>query len=186
MGAERAASAAQSRRRLLRAILALAAAGSARAARAQQGTRADAPARTRSRPREKSLPAAANLGADGAESRARRIPILILFDRGDCPYCDRALREHLVPMSAEAPWRDDALFRQVEVDRDDALVGFDGRPTTHRAFAARYGAKLTPTVIVVDGAGEALAEPIVGLLTADFYGAYLEQALQRGLARLRR
>lgn len=186
MESERAARAAQPRRRLLRAILALAATGLARVAEAQRGTRIDAPARVRSRPRAQSLPAAKDLAADGATSRARRVPILILFDREDCPYCDRALREHLVPMSGEPPWRDDALFRQVEVDRDDPVVGFDGRPTTHRALAVRYDAKLTPTIVVVDGAGALLAEPVVGLLTADFYGAYLDQALQKGLARLRR
>lgn len=119
-------------------------------------------------------------------SRARRVPILILFDRDDCPYCERALREHLVPMSTEVPWRDDALFRQVEVDRDHPATDFEGQPTTHRAIAARYDARFTPTVVVVGGAGELLAEPVVGLLTADFYGAYLDAALRQGLTALRR
>ena len=89
-------------------------------------------------------------------------------------------------MSGEAPWRDDALMRQVEADRELPLAGFDGRATTHAALAARYGVTLTPTVLVVDGAGAPLAEPVVGLLTADFYGAYLEEALRTGLAKLRR
>lgn len=186
MESERTALAARPRRRLLRTILALAAAGAANLARAQAGTSVDAPASPRGRARGHALPAAADLAADGAASRARRIPILILFDRDDCPYCERALREHLVPMSAEPPWRDDALFRQVEVNRGDAMIDFDGRPATHRALAARYRATLVPTVIVVDGAGAPLAEPVVGLLTADFYGAYLERALQQGLAALRR
>lgn len=174
------------KRRTLRAILALAAASAAGAGRAQTGTRVDAPARTSRRSRAHALPAAADLAADGAASRARRIPILLLFDREDCPYCERALREYLVPMSGEAPWRDDALMRQVEADRELPVAGFDGRPTTHAALAARYGVTLTPTVLVVDGAGAPLAEPVVGLLTADFYGAYLEEALRTGLAKLRR
>ena len=186
MESERAVRAALPKRRLLRAILALAVSGAAGLARAQQGTGVDAPVRARPRPRTHSLPAATDLAADGADGRARRVPILLLFDRDDCPYCERALREHLVPMSAEVPWRDDALFRQVEVNRDTPVVGFDGVPTTHRALAARYGAKLTPTVVVVGASGEPLAEPVVGLLTADFYGAYLEQALKKGLEALRR
>ena len=167
-------------------ILAFAAAGASGVASAQQGTSIDAPSSPRSRPRAHALPAAGDLKSAGATSRARRVPILILFDRDDCPYCERALREHLVPMSAEAPWRDDALFRQVEVDRDDPIIGFDGRPTTHRALAARYDARFTPTIVVVGGAGELLAEPVVGLLTADFYGAYLDAALRQGLSALRR
>ena len=174
------------RRRTLRMILALAAAGAAGAGLAQTGTRIDAPARPPRRPRSHALPAANDLAADGAASRERRIPILLFFDREDCPYCERALREYLAPLSAEAPWRHDALMRQVEADRTVALVGFDGGATSHGALAARYGVTLTPTVLVVDGSGTPLAEPIVGLLTADFYGAYLEDALRTGLAKLRK
>jgi hypothetical protein len=171
---------------MLRAILAFALAAPASRALAQGGTRADAPPRAVRRPREHALPAAADLAADGAASRERRAPILLLFDRDDCPYCERALREHLVPMSGEAPWRDDALFRQVEVNRDIPLVDFDGSATTHRRLSARYGATFTPTVVVVDAAGTVLADPIVGLLTADFYGAYLEEALRVALRKLRK
>ena len=173
------------RRRALRIILALAAAGPARVFAAELGTPVDAPPRTPARPRRDALPPAVDLAADGAASRERRVPILMLFDREDCPYCERALRQYLVPMTREPPWRDDALFRQVEVDRATTVTGFDGVATTHRAIAARYGAKLTPTVVVVDGSGALLVEPIVGLLTADFYAAYLEAALRAGLSKLR-
>ncbi len=174
------------KRRTLRAILALAAASTAGVGRAQSGTRVDAPARSPRRPRSHALPPAADLAADGAASRARGIPVLLFFDRDDCPFCERALREYLVPMSGEAPWRDDALMRQVEVDRALPVTGFDGRATTHAALGARYGVSLTPTVLVVDGAGSPLGDPVVGLLTADFYGAYLDEALRGGLAKLRR
>lgn len=173
------------RRRMLRAILAFGLAMPAARVRAQAGTRADAPPRVPRRPRLHALPAAVDLAADAAASRARRVPILLLFDREDCPYCERALREHLVPMSREAPWLDDALFRQVEVDRATPSIDFDGGATTHRALAARYRVTLTPTIVVVDAAGVALADPVVGLLTADFYGAYLDEALRTGLAKLR-
>ena len=172
------------RRRTIAAILAFALVGAA-PARAQLGTRVDAPPRQARRPRLHALPPAADLAADASESRRRRVPILLMFDRDDCPYCERALREHLVPMSRDAPWRDDALFRQVEVDKALPVVDFDGGATTHRALAARYGASLTPTIVVVDATGAPIAEAVVGLLTADFYGAYLEDALKKGLARLR-
>jgi thioredoxin-related protein len=172
------------RRRTIAAILAFALAAAA-PVRAQVGTRIDAPPRAPRRPRLHALPSAVDLAADAADSRRRRVPILILFDREDCPYCERALREHLVPMSHDAPWREDALFRQVEVDQARPVVDFDGSATTHRALAARYAATLTPTIVVVDAAGAPLAEPVVGLLTADFYGAYLEDALKKGLAKLR-
>jgi len=39
---------------------------------------------------------------------------------------------------------------------------------------------------VVDGAGTTIGGPVIGLLTADFYAAYLEQAIDGGMAKLRR
>ena len=119
------------------------------------------------RPRALALPAAADLAADGALSRTRRIPILLFFDREDCPYCERALREHLAPMSAEAPWRDDALMRQIEADRAVSVVGFDGHATTHGALSASYGVALTPTVLVVDGSGHSIEVGAVGPGSSD-------------------
>jgi hypothetical protein len=127
---------------------------------------------------------AVDLAADGAVSIRERRPILLFFDRGDCPYCERALREYVVPLSAEAPWRERAIFRQVEVDMPLPVTGFDGRATTHRALAAAYRVTLTPTIYVVDASGAPIANAVVGLTTIDFYGAYLDDALGAGWKRL--
>jgi thioredoxin-related protein len=115
--------------------------------------------------------------------RRERKPLLLFFDRGECPYCEQALREYLLPMASEG-WGERALFRQVEIDRTLPLIGFDGRETTHRALSERYGAVLSPTVVVVGPDGERLSDPLVGLMV-DFYGAYLENALAEGAAKLR-
>ena len=61
---------------------------------------------------------------------------------------------------------------------------FGGTRTTHQALAERYGVFLSPTVLVVDANGRALGEPIVGLLTIDFYGAYIDNALKSARAML--
>jgi len=134
--------------------------------------------------RAASLPPAVDLAADAIVAQRQRVPLLLFFDRDDCPYCERALREYLVPMTADPAWRDRALFRQIEIDRVLPLVGFDRAPTTHRDFAARRNVYLTPTVAVVDGAGKDLTDPIVGLTTLDFYGAYLENAITSGSGRI--
>ena len=129
--------------------------------------------------RRAELDVASDLHADGATSTRERIPVLLFFDRRECPYCERALREYLVPMSRDA-WRGRALFRQVDIDRALPVVDFDGTRTTHDRIAARYRVRFSPTVIVVGGDGKALSAPIVGLLTVDFYGAYLDRALEDG------
>ena len=131
------------------------------------------------------LPAARNLGSDGVRSAAERIPVLLFFDRSDCPYCERALREFLVPMANNAEWSARAVYRQVEIDGAQALIDFAGSRTTHREFAGRHNIRLTPTIYVVDGRGNSLGQPLVGLMTVDFYGAYLEEAISAATTRLR-
>ena len=151
-----------------------AAGGIAAPASAQTGT-----------PHRFNLPLAGDLAADGAASARDRVPILLFFDRDDCPYCERALAQYVVPMSKDAPWRDRAIYRQVEIDQALPLADFDGKATRHEALAARYAVKVTPTVLVVDRTGAIIGKPVVGLLTADFYAAYLEQAIDGGVAKLR-
>ena len=129
------------------------------------------------------LPLAQDLAADAREAARERKPLLLYFDREECPYCERALREYLVPLSRDE-WKARALFRQIEIDRELPATGFDGRPTTHRALAQRYGVRLSPTVIVVDAHGRPLAEPIVGLMP-DFYAGLLDHALEKADAALR-
>jgi hypothetical protein len=171
------------RRDVLRSILAfaLAGAGPRAGAQATSGPGTSGPARART----VTLPLAADLAADAADALRRRVPVALFFDRDNCPYCEQALREYLVPMSRAEPWRGDAIFRQVEIDEARPLVDFGGTPGTHRDLAARLGVSLSPTLVVVGAKGEPLAPPVVGLSTPDFYAAYLDRALEAGRAAMR-
>ena len=93
------------------------------------------------------------------------------------------MREYLVPMSRDA-WRERAIFRRIDIDRPLPAVDFDGASTTHDRIAARYRVRFSPTVIVVGPDGNARSAPIVGLTSVDFYGAYLERALEEGVRSL--
>ena len=169
-------------------VLAILASGvTALAGRPAQAQWASRPADAGRRPpiaRKAELPPAQDLAADAAASGRGRLPILLFFDRDDCPYCERALREYVVPFSRDE-WKGKALFRQVAIDRTLPVRDFDGTVTTHKALAERYGVIFSPTILVVDGRGRQLAEPIVGLTTLDFYGAYVHDALASGARKLR-
>jgi len=167
-----------SRRATLLRILACALAGAGGAA-----TPAAAQSKT---PHRFNLPLAKDLATDAAASARDKVPIFLFLDRYDCPYCERALAQYVVPMSKEPPWRDRALFRQIEIDQPLPLVDFDGSATTHLLLAARYEVSFTPTVVVVDGSGRIIGGPVVGLLTADFYAGYLASAIDAGIGKLRR
>jgi hypothetical protein len=153
-------------------------------ARAQWATRPEEAGRRPPVKRKAELPPLRDLAADAAASTKGRLPILLFFDRDDCPFCERALREYIVPFSREE-WKDRALFRQVAIDRTLPVRDLDGTVTTHKALAERYGVVFSPTILVVDARGQRLAEPIIGLTTLDFYGAYVQNALATGARKLR-
>ena len=77
-----------------------------------------------------------------------------------------------------------SIFRQAEIDQPLPLVDFDGSATSRRALATRYRVALTPTAVVVDGAGRTISGPVDGLLTTGFYAAYLESAIDAARKKL--
>lgn len=155
------------RRFWVAAILACAAAGAA----AQTGN---------------ALRQADDLAATARDARERRIPIMVAFTQAGCRYCRTAKRDYLIPMQNSAELRDKVLILEVDIDSNTPLRDFRGNATTPGEFAKRYQVKQVPAVIVMDDAGKPLAPPVVGLPAADFYGLYLDQAIEEGLSRMRR
>lgn len=129
------------------------------------------------------LAPAADLAADAAVLRQKRLPMLVLFSRHDCPWCEKVRRLHLEPLAGDG--RTQALLREVDVEAATPLVDFDGRRTSHQAFAAGRKARFTPTVMFLGPDGQALADAIVGYPSPDFYGGLIDNALDKSRARLR-
>jgi thioredoxin-related protein len=111
--------------------------------------------------------------------------VLVAFTLKRCPYCTIARRDYWTPMHGNAKWRDKAIMVEVEIDGAPALRDFDGKATTARDFARRFGIRSVPTVVVFDALGVPAASPLVGLAAADFYALYLEQAVDAGLTKMR-
>ncbi|MGE0558666.1 MAG: thioredoxin fold domain-containing protein [Burkholderiales bacterium] len=131
------------------------------------------------------LLAAGDLAQLAAHARVQRTPVLIAFMQKTCPYCRVARRDYLVPLQNDPLWRGRVLIREVDVDRGARMQDFDGNATTHRDFARKHGVQRVPTVMVFDAGGKAVAPPIIGLLTEDFYRIYIEQAVEAGLVSMR-
>lgn len=111
---------------------------------------------------------------------------MILFSRADCAWCERVRRDWLVPMAHDPAWQARVRIVQVDVDSDAPLLDFAGARTRHAAFAQQQNMKFTPTVALFDARGRLLGEPIVGLSLPDFYGTYLERAIDAANAALGR
>jgi len=123
--------------------------------------------------------------ADARTAARRQVAILVVFTRPTCSYCKRAKREYLVPMHKDPAYRKRVIIREVIVGTTTPLIGFDGRPSTHGAFAAAHQVLIVPTVKVLDTHGNATSEAIVGLLIPDFYFGHLEAAIDEGIRKVR-
>ena len=138
-----------------------------------------------SREWEKILPVAQNLKADGDAATAAKKPILLFFNLTGCHYCRGALREVIVPMFRNAGWRAALEFRQITIDDGKSLIDFDGKRIDTIAFAHKRKGTFAPTVMVVDGDGQLLGEPLVGIANFDFYGAYVDALVNKAIADLK-
>jgi thioredoxin-related protein len=129
-------------------------------------------------------PVVNDLAAVAAQAHQQGAPVLVAFTTSRCPYCMRARRDYWKPMNERADWRASVRMVEVMLDGEQSFRDFNGSATTVREFARRFGVRGVPTVIVFDTSGTPAADPIVGY-PADFYGAYMQQVVAAGLARMR-
>jgi thioredoxin-related protein len=130
-------------------------------------------------------PLAANLKQDGDRALAAQIPLLLFFTQTHCPFCHRARKEFLGPMSLNADYAQKTLIREIDTERRSLITTFSGDRISSTGLAQRYGVRVYPTVVLVDGTGKLMGKPIEGLLTTDFYGYYLDEAISDALRQLR-
>lgn len=131
------------------------------------------------------LPLAADLSQEAKIAREQRIPILVLFSSPGCVYCNRVRSEVLIPTTLNADYDNKVIMREVEVGSHAKLIDFDGKRITQAQFAAAHKVSFTPTVKLFDARGREVANPIVGLVTLDYYGGMLDQNIEQAIARIR-
>ena len=131
------------------------------------------------------LPVVSDLEAAAKLAHEQRVPVFVAFTLKRCPYCNTARRDYWTPMHGSDKWRGKVIMVELELDGAPALRDFDGKATTAREFAKRYGIRSVPTVLVFDALGAPAASPVIGLAASDFYALYLEQAVEAGIEKMR-
>lgn len=130
------------------------------------------------------LPVVRDFTVEAKESVNKQVPILVLFMSSTCTYCETALKDFLLPMQRDPEYNDKVILRQIEISSRDQLIDFNGKVTTQSAFAGKHDALMVPTVMLFDSQGRELTN-IVGLLTVDYYLAYLDNAINESLAKIK-
>jgi thioredoxin-related protein len=126
-----------------------------------------------------------DLQAVAQEARQRQLPILIMFSRDGCPYCDVVREEFLKPMLRSGDYTDRVIMLEIHSDSYAPIRDFNGQMVNPDALAHRYRAGFAPTVVFLNHQGKELAERLIGITTRDFYGGFLDEAIEESLHRLR-
>jgi thioredoxin-related protein len=121
---------------------------------------------------------ARNLVSDGASRKTPAEPVVLLFSRAGCTWCERLKQQHLRHLPREV------VLREVDIGSDAPLVDFAGLVTTHRRFATAMSVRLAPTLAFFSPDGRQLVEPIVGVRGADYMDYFIETALAASRQRL--
>lgn len=126
-----------------------------------------------------------DLHAEAARIDARQLPLMLVFSSHDCPFCTRLRREFLQPMQRSGDYVERVIMRELMLDEGGAVRGFDDSFTDARQLAEHYKVQVTPTILFLDAQGNELSERLVGLGTVDFFGWYLDDAINSARQQLR-
>ena len=118
-----------------------------------------------------------DLKALGKRISDTRKPLLLMFSQHHCPFCKKLKSEVLEPMLKNPKYRQRIFMRELMIDFGSNLTDFKGKPTTGIDLFELYGMVVTPTIILVDGAGKEIAKRQNGVNTVEMYGWYLDQAI---------
>ncbi len=106
-------------------------------------------------------------------------PWLVMVTQEDCSYCALLERDVLGPLRASRLFEDSIRFTEVDIGTNPQIIDFDGAAVSARAFATRYQAFGTPTLLYLDATGRPMAEPSYGIPGAiEFYGYAIEERLK--------
>lgn len=121
------------------------------------------------------LPIATALDEDLA--RAESKPLVVMVSLDGCPFC-RVVRENFLPSLQR---EQHLTVVQVDMRKSTAMKDLQGRRTTHDQLTRIWGIKVAPTLLFFGKNGSEVAERLVGASIPDFYGAYLQERIDKAL-----
>lgn len=125
---------------------------------------------------------ATDLRNEARIARDRKLVLMIEFSSEYCGYCRKLESLFLLPMQRNAEYDDKVLIRSISLDSYETVIDFDGNSIDTRAFAARYGVSLTPTLVFVDSDGVEVSDKLVGIWSEDFYGLFIDDRIAEARA----
>jgi thioredoxin-related protein len=130
------------------------------------------------------LPVVKDFRAEARDANNKRVPILVLFMDESCEYCKTVSEDFLQPMQRDPEFDSKVILRQIESSSEGKLIDFDGTTTTYSKFSSKHNVRGVPNVMLFDSHGQVLTF-LEGLTTVDFYYAFLLDAINESLAKVK-
>ena len=111
--------------------------------------------------------------------------IMLELSASYCSYCQVLEEEIIKPMLRSGDYKDNVLIRQLKIDDTFPLKDTTGKQLTPAELAKKFNVTITPTLLFLDGKGNQVSEKIRGVYSLDFYGSYVDQAIDQGLKIIR-
>lgn len=131
------------------------------------------------------IPAGQSLAADARLAKEKALPIMVLFVASDCPYCVLLEEEFIKPMLRSGQYGNKVIIRQLDISTGNDLEDFSGQQVSPATIADRHRVHVTPTILFFDANGKELVPRMIGINTIEFYGGYLDNAIDQALEIMR-
>ena len=130
------------------------------------------------------LPLLRDLAKEMRQLEKEGIPLLILFSRSECHFCHEVSNNYLLPIVRTVPEKK-LIVRELLSDRVSSLIGSDGNRIATSTLMKTLRVNFFPTVVFLGSGMRVLAESLVGLNSAGFYSAYLDQRIASAIENAR-
>lgn len=115
-----------------------------------------------------------------AQMEKEKLVLVLEFHAKHCSYCKQLEEEILRPMLLSGDYNDLVLIKQLALDSENAIKGFDGKLTSGVEMGKKLNIIVTPTLVFLNSKGEEISERIVGINTPEMFGAYVDAAIEEG------
>lgn len=122
--------------------------------------------------------------AQGSPETIPKVPVMLYISSSDCTFCHRFENDVLNPLIKSGVYTNTIIIRKIVLDSPEPVVNFKGEFVSPKTLAHSYEVTVTPTLLFVDHNGKELVPRIIGYQKSDFFGYYLEQAVNKAAALL--
>ena len=111
--------------------------------------------------------------------------LILVAEIENCSFCKRVKNNFLLPLTQDKKWEPMFQVRRIDLNSLALVTDFSADTTTQKNLALALSADFSPTVLFLDPrSGERIGQDIIGLVTPDFYGFYLQQQIAQSYEQL--